>query len=496
MGTATVERNAITTLASRSLVGGSSDRTNRPVGKATCFDDAELLGAKVTAAAAAHARSSCLLIELIGEFDQAEATNFYFDVRDTAHWLSWACSMSPGTAREHVRVSRALPQLPALHALFAAGEMSYSKVREATRLVGRVQDKALATMAKNMTAAQLARSVSAYRSVDGSRLGQEGRRSVAWTVKESGLVRLTGCLPAEEGAVLVAALNTALDRQDVEDRNSARALVEVAQAYLASVPEDVSGEDRTLVVVHVAAAQLTSAQPTAHDAGKSVPAGTSDLTKSVPAGTSHVTQSVPAGTPDQTCHIAGVGSIERTTAQKLACDATVMAASVAPSGEVLALGRTRRLVSKAQRRALMIRDRMCRFPGCSRLRHLHAHHVRPWSSGGPTDLDNLILLCSFHHTCVHEGGVTIEHEPGAPDRWRFRHPDGQHITADPSPIRTDENLLASLDKLASEERRTISGVGSWYDPAAQQIIPGWRGEPFSLHDAVRSLFDWSLPKAA
>lgn len=52
------------------------------------------------------------VIELFGKFDRAGATDFYFDVRDTAHWLSWGCSMSPGTAREHVRVSRALPPPP------------------------------------------------------------------------------------------------------------------------------------------------------------------------------------------------------------------------------------------------------------------------------------------------------------------------------------------------------------------------------------------------
>lgn len=458
MSTTVTEREASTAVS----------RTDERDRKARNFDEAELLGAKVTAAAAAHARSSCLLIDLIGEFDRAEATNFYFDVRDTAHWLSWACSMSPGTAREHVRVSRALPRLPSLHAMFAVGEISYSKVREATRVVGRVQDDALAMMAKNMTAAQLARSVSAYRSVDGSRLGQERRRSVSWSVDESGMVRISGCLPAEEGAMVVAALNTARENQDAEHRDSAQALLDVADAYLGSVPEDASGEDRLLVVVHVAAEQLAADGAVG----------------------------VPAGTPGQTCNIEGVGSIERKTAQKLACESKVMAASEDATGDVLKLGRTRRLVSKAQRRALMIRDRMCRYPGCSRLRHLHAHHVQPWSAGGPTDLDNLILLCSFHHTCVHEGGVSIEHHPETSTRWRFLHPDGRHITAEPSPIRSDENLIVSLEKAASEEQRTISGIGSWYDPAAQQIIPGWRGEPFSLHDAVRSLFDWSVPKAA
>src|SRR5215207_282325 len=71
------------------------------------------------------------------------------------------------------------------------------------------------------------------------------------------------------------------------------------------------------------------------------------------------------------------------------------------------LRRSRRLVSKAQRRALMIRDQMCRYPGCHSTRHLKAHHVVPWILGGRTDLVNLILLCQWHHTTVHEGGVTI-----------------------------------------------------------------------------------------
>ena len=65
---------------------------------------------------------------------------------------------------------------------------------------------------------------------------------------------------------------------------------------------------------------------------------------------------------------------------------------------MLALGRTRRLVSKALRRALMIRDMMCRYPGCHQIRHLDAHHVIPWIRGGRTDLENLILLV---------GGITL-----------------------------------------------------------------------------------------
>lgn len=55
----------------------------------------------------------------------------------------------------------------------------------------------------------------------------------------------------------------------------------------------------------------------------------------------------------------------------------------------------------------MVRDQMCRFPGCHRTRHLHAHHIVAWQLGGRTDLANLILLCERHHTYVHEGRLTI-----------------------------------------------------------------------------------------
>jgi hypothetical protein len=72
----------------------------------------------------------------------------------------------------------------------------------------------------------------------------------------------------------------------------------------------------------------------------------------------------------------------------------------------LDLGRFRRLITGALRRALVARDRGCAFPGCDRdARWTDAHHVRHWSHGGPTALDNLLLLCSFHHTEIHEAGT-------------------------------------------------------------------------------------------
>jgi hypothetical protein len=73
--------------------------------------------------------------------------------------------------------------------------------------------------------------------------------------------------------------------------------------------------------------------------------------------------------------------------------------------EILDLGRRTRIVSPAQRRALVHRDGGCVFPGCGRPHPwTDAHHLVHWARGGATDLDNLCLLCRRHHTAVHEGG--------------------------------------------------------------------------------------------
>ena len=75
-------------------------------------------------------------------------------------------------------------------------------------------------------------------------------------------------------------------------------------------------------------------------------------------------------------------------------------------GAVLDVGRKTRTVPPSIRRALQVRDRTCRFPGCT-ARRCDAHHVEHWVDGGPTSLDNLVLLCRRHHRAVHEGGFGL-----------------------------------------------------------------------------------------
>ena len=102
-------------------------------------------------------------------------------------------------------------------------------------------------------------------------------------------------------------------------------------------------------------------------------------------------------------------------AARYLCDAFVQTLVQDDAGEPLRLGRRRRLFSQAQRRAIVARDRHCRAPGCTAPPGwCETHHIRPWSLGGATDVDNGILLCQHHHTEVHRGALTIERAPDAP----------------------------------------------------------------------------------
>ncbi|MGZ8802036.1 MAG: DUF222 domain-containing protein, partial [Mycobacterium sp.] len=76
-------------------------------------------------------------------------------------------------------------------------------------------------------------------------------------------------------------------------------------------------------------------------------------------------------------------------------------------GRVIGAGRATRTVGRRLRRALEHRDRCCVVPGCGATRGLHAHHIRHWEDGGPTELDNLVLVCPHHHRAHHRGVLTI-----------------------------------------------------------------------------------------
>ncbi|MBC8091872.1 MAG: DUF222 domain-containing protein, partial [Pseudonocardia sp.] len=140
--------------------------------------------------------------------------------------------------------------------------------------------------------------------------------------------------------------------------------------------------------------------------------------------------------------IEGGPPVPVSVAGRLTCTAAVQAMLVDRRGNPLFLGRTRRLVTRAQLRALQVRDRgRCVFPGCTSTRHLQAHHVRWWRHGGPTDLDNLALVCAFHHILIHDHGYRMDVEP---DGFVFARPDGTEVPATGAPTSgTAEHLVTA-----------------------------------------------------
>ncbi|MCH7901933.1 MAG: DUF222 domain-containing protein [Acidobacteria bacterium] len=109
------------------------------------------------------------------------------------------------------------------------------------------------------------------------------------------------------------------------------------------------------------------------------------------------------------------------TARRLSCDCVVE--TVVTDGRVIVgVGRNSRTVPGWLRRLVTHRDGgHCQWVGCSHTGWIQVHHIQHWSHGGATDLDNLILLCGFHHRFVHENGWHITGKPG--DKMVFRRPD-------------------------------------------------------------------------
>ncbi len=124
------------------------------------------------------------------------------------------------------------------------------------------------------------------------------------------------------------------------------------------------------------------------------------------------------------------GVLDGPTLDLLTCNAVVRAALLAPGGAVLDLGRSQRLASAAQKTALLARDGGCVIPGCTVPGDAcDAHHVVPWSQGGPTDLDNLALACGRHHAEIHL------------NQWQVQMIDGNPWVTPPSWIHPRVRLL-------------------------------------------------------
>jgi len=159
-------------------------------------------------------------------------------------------------------------------------------------------------------------------------------------------------------------------------------------------------------------------------------------------------------------------AVSVSTAQMLGCTAALSWMRHDRDGAVLDLGRRRRRPNAALRRAARERDTCrCRFPGCES-RRIDLHHIRYWSHGGRTSLDNLVSLCKFHHMLVHDRGYLIAAEPGG--AFAFHRPDGTLLPASPALPRADGTIDGCHDA----------------DITPDTIIPPWYGERLHLDEAI------------
>jgi hypothetical protein len=419
------------------------------------------LGAHIAAA-------MCRWLELIAEFDRRgahEAWGFH----SCGAWVAWRCSIDPRSAREHVRVARALGDLPLVRKRFARGELSYSKVRAITRIATPEIEDELVEMARFATAAQLERLVRGYRRSVSLESAEAAHRDrfLSWEWEEDGSLCVRGRLAPEDGALFLKAIEAGRgaihEREEADSTlsqggsaepesgsaksslrvNGADALMEVAERSLAGTSSPRPAAERHQVVIHADAASL---------AGKADSAG---------------------------CCIEDGPAICAESARRLACDASLVSILHGPKGE-LDIGRKSRAVPPAMRRALDARDEgRCRFPGCENRRWVDAHHIVHWARGGETKIDNLVLLCGHHHRLVHEGGFGLARRVDG--SLAFRRPDGRVVPAVPSPTR------GSCGELRSGNRR-----------AGMRIVPGalmalGRGERFDEELAVAGLLALNSP---
>ncbi|MCX7231003.1 MAG: DUF222 domain-containing protein [Burkholderiales bacterium] len=445
---------------------------------------------------AAHHR----FLALVAEFDRREG---WADgaTRSCAHWLGWKCGIELGAAREKVRTGRALESLPRIAEAMSRGELSYSKVRALTRVATPQTEETLLMIAQHGTAHHVESVVRGYRRAQQAvELDREARqqlnRGLTYRHDEDGSLWLQGCLPAEGGAIVLRALQRALDEDaqgaavgkavsgvpagtwsgvpagtgglagpataktepasesptdpaadpaaapaaapesaDTPSQRRADALVRFAESWLARGDRALAGGERQTLVVHIDAGSLVADRP-----GRS-------------------------GLED-----GPVLAVE--TVRRLGCDASLVAIVEDGQGRVLDVGRRTRSIPAAIGRALRARDRGCRYPGCTQQRFVEGHHIEHWAHGGGTRLSNLVLLCRRHHRKVHEGGVRVQRL----DDGALRFVDGLGRRIDAAPPQS-----GAPDWIAAQHRQSGPPID------AGTATGHWRGERLDLGLAVAGL---------
>jgi hypothetical protein len=329
-----------------------------------------------------HRRIASLQRDLLETLTRLEDAGGWAEdgAHDMAHWTVMRLGVSRWKADRWLASGRALRTLPATAEAFERGELGIDKVVELTRFASFDDEDGLVRWARGVASGAIRR-VGDLRARDELALDAadaERDRWLEYRYTDGGRrFRLDAELPGAAGSVVARALDRLGDEvpampDERDDRlvgaRRADALVALCSSRIA---ED-ADQDRATVVVHA------------------------DLDAVLD--------------PDANAQIEEGPVIPGSTLHRLLCNARLQTVVEHPDGTVRGVGRLTREPAPWMMRQLRHRDGTCRFPGCDARRFTQAHHVEWWSRGGATDLDNLILVCTFHHRLVHEHGwgLTID----------------------------------------------------------------------------------------
>ncbi|MEZ5211460.1 HNH endonuclease signature motif containing protein [Gordonia sp. (in: high G+C Gram-positive bacteria)] len=435
--------------------------------------DDEQLAERVIGYASQIAALTSRLLDYLAEFDERKA--WVGDgISSCAHWLVWQAGFSLRTAQEHVRVARSLRELPKIHDAFAAGELSYAKVRAVSRVASPDREEELLSFARAATAKQVEKMCGAIRKSDskdseGGPVPPLPESWGRWKWNYDGTLSVSLRLNPVDGAHFLAAIVRAeYDRTRGAD-----------DPELPSSPVESSSP--------VEPVETTGYVDTRRDLWRNVPGNIAPAVTAM-ADTMIAGLAMPevaAGAEilihqidDEASLDEGPGlrSAER---EEMSCGASVRAigheigstvtVGGRRTGPVLWWGRKRRVPNAALVRTILMRDRTCQAPGCTRTRHLHIHHVIPWSAGGTTDPDNLILLCGSHHRALHHGAFSIEalgHQ-----RFAFRGTHGDVL--DLAPLHTPPGDWHPDIHVEPDGVTTVGGGRVNYGYATEVLYAAW-----------------------
>ena len=497
--------------------------------------DLDRLGDQIAELSARIDAATYELLCYLHRFDQQHGWEGF---RSCAHWLNWRTGLDLGAAREKLRVAAALAELPHISAAMACGRLSYSKVRALSRVASPATEARLLAVACGATAAQVERLVRGWRQADHAAQadGEQLRlasRMLSTQVDDNGMLVLRARLTPEVGAVLLRAVEAALEQvpaaaaegdEPTIAQRRADALGLVAESALAGGLDPGNPGDRFQVTVHASADTLTSREPastpprpsaetreaspaasqpvaaTAHavieqagglHAGRETAAGgageTATATPQVAAATSAASAGACEPAPPAAGLDAGQAVIEqagglhlgREAARRVACAAALVALRHGAGGEVLDVGRRTRAVPTALRRALLDRDAAsASSPAATPATATPTTWCTGPTAGRPGC--RTWLCCRFHHRAVHEEGFQVVAD--ADGQFRFLRPDGVALPAEPPAACWEGAPLAPTDaRLAS------AGVSI----GPHTATPDWYGESLDLAAALAVL--WQPP---